>query len=198
MSKGSDTRQAILEEAIAVSSRVGLDGLSIGQLAQEVGLSKSGLFAHFGSKEGLQRKVLEAGAEKFIDAVVRPALTAPRGAPRLQALFDGWIRWPERNDLPGGCPFVAASHELDDQPGPVRELLVQYQQDWLATITRAAEIAVEEGHLRSDLDSRLFAYEFQSIILGYHYYLRLMRDEGAMAMAERSFSDLLGRSRAQR
>src|SRR3954470_4749744 len=121
MRKGEATRQAILDHAAAQASRIGLRGLSIGQLAEELALSKSGLFAHFQSKEALQVQVLEHAAANFVDRVVRPALAAPRGIPRLRALFEGWLAWGDSQA--SGCIFVAAAAELDDQPGPARDRL---------------------------------------------------------------------------
>src|SRR4029078_854398 len=118
MGKGELTRQAILERATALASRHGMEGVSIGHLAEELGLSKSGLFAHFGSKEVLQVEILRFAAERFVENVVRPALAQPRGAPRLRRIFERWIAWDRSHSVPGGCLFVAAASELDDRPGP--------------------------------------------------------------------------------
>ena len=196
MTKGSDTRTVILEHAMATASRIGFDGLSIGRLAREVGLSKSGLYAHFGSKEDLQRSVLSAGVDQFVATVIAPALRVARGEPRVRSLFEGWLLWPERSDLPGGCLFLALSHELDDQPGPLRDQFVEYQKDWLETIAQAARIAVQEGHFRDDLDAEQFAFEFQSIALSFHYFGRLIRDELALQRAQTMFEELLSRAGA--
>ena len=119
--RGTRTREAILARAVAVASEQGLEGLSIGALADDLGMSKSGLFAHFRSKEGLQIAILEMAGARMVDEVVRPALAAPRGEPRVRALFDRWLAWEQSPSLPGGCPFMAASFELDDRPGPVRD-----------------------------------------------------------------------------
>ena len=139
MGKGDITRQAILDRATAVASQAGLEGLTIGKLAEELELSKSGLFAHFGSKESLQVAVLENAAEHFVEIVVKPALKAPRGEPRLRALFEHWSLWPKKSRLPGGCVFVAAGVELDDRPGPARDTLVKQQRDFLSLIATTAE-----------------------------------------------------------
>jgi AcrR family transcriptional regulator len=189
VSKGEETRAAILDSAMALASQKGLEGLSIGVLARETGLSKSGLFAHFESKQNLQMEVLRTSVESFIAAVVAPALKKPRGVPRIRGLFDHWLEWTEA--LPGGCFFVAAANELDDQPGPLRERLVSYQRDWLDTLRTAARIAVEERHFRSDLDTEQFAYDFYSILLAYHHFSRLVQDPEARARARRSFERLL-------
>src|SRR5216110_1068336 len=116
MSKGERTKTAILEHATGLASQVGLTGLTIGVLADDLDLSKSGLFAHFQSKEALQLQVLEFAAERFVATVVRPALSTPRGEPRVRAMFENWLKWPKESALPGGCFFVAAAVELDDQP----------------------------------------------------------------------------------
>jgi len=191
MSKGEDTRAAILGRALAVTSELGLEGLSIGSLAQDLGMSKSGLFAHFGSKEDLQLQVLELAVERFVAAVVQPALAAPRGEPRVRALFDNWLAWAEATFLPGGCVFIAAANELDDRPGPLRDRLVESQQQWLAVLARAARIAQEEGHFRGDLDAEQFAYETYAVALAYHHFRRLLRDPGARDRARRAFDDLM-------
>ena len=127
--KGADTRHAVLERAVTLASRVGLGGLTIGTLAEDLQLSKSGLFGHFRSKEALQIQVLDHAAARFVDAVVRPALAQPRGEPRLRSLFHRWLDWARSSPMPGGCLFVAAATELDDQAGPVRDRLELLQRD---------------------------------------------------------------------
>ena len=121
MRKGEQTREAILVHALRLATRVGFEGLTIGQLADDLKLSKSGLFAHFKSKENLQLQVPEMASRRFVDAVVKPALAAPRGEARVRALFERWLAWETSPSLPGGCPFVAAATELDDRPGPARD-----------------------------------------------------------------------------
>ena len=175
MAKGEETREAILDTALALASTGGLEGLSIGTLAQAVGLSKSGLFAHFGSKEELQLAVLRTASDRFVAKVITPALKAPRGEPRIRALFERWLAW-EAAAFAGGCPFLAVSNELDDRPGPVRDYLVQSQRDWLDVLANAARIAMAEGHFRADLDPRQFAYEIYSLILAFHQFHRLLRE----------------------
>jgi AcrR family transcriptional regulator len=170
VTKGEDTRGAILDRALALASTGGLEGLTIGNLAQAVGLSKSGLFAHFGSKEDLQLAVLRTAVDRFVAEVIAPALREPRGEPRVRALFERWLGWETATYLPGGCPFIAVSNELDDRPGPVRDYLVQSQRDWLDALANAARIAVAEGHFRADLDVDQFAYEVYSAILAFHQF----------------------------
>src|SRR5688572_18817950 len=134
MRKGEATRQHILDHALSLASRVGLEGISIGALADALHLSKSGLFAHFQSKEGLHLQLLEYAAARFVDVVVRPSLTAPRGEPRVRAIIENWMKWPQRSHLPGGCVFVALAAELDDRSGPVRDRFADLQRDWMDTI----------------------------------------------------------------
>src|SRR5262245_33065172 len=151
MGKGAETRERILDQAVRVASRDGLEALSIAGLASELGLSKSGLFAHFGSKDALQVQVLEAATARFRESVIRPALRATRGEPRLTALFERWVAWTDDPDIPGGCVLVAAAAEFDDRPGPQRDYLVASQRDWLATLAKAVSLAIEVGHFRADV-----------------------------------------------
>lgn len=198
MAKGEDTRRAILAEALSLASEVGLDGLSIGLLAERVGMSKSGLFAHFGSKEDLELAVLDEAASRFVDVVVSPALRERRGLPRVRALFERWLTWTDQPFLPGGCVFLHASVELDDKPGPARDRLVATQKDWLETLAHAARIAVEEGHFRKDLDVHQLAFEVFSIAYGYHFLDRLLRDPKAEKRARAAFDRLVDDAAAPR
>ena len=190
MRKGEQTRQAILDDAIQVASQDGLRGLTIGQLAAHIEMSKSGLFAHFKSKESLQLEVLEHARQRFIDSVMRPALAAPRGRTRLDTLFDHWLTWTN-DELNGGCIFVAAASELDDRPGPVRDSLVRSERDWLDSIATIAGTAVSEGEFRSDVDVEQFAYELHGIMLSHHHASRLLRDERAPERARRAYESLV-------
>lgn len=196
MSKGETTRAAILDVALSTASRVGLEALSIGELAKEVGLSKSGLFAHFASKEDLQLETVKKAIAKFVEVVVAPSLKKPRGAPRVQALFENWFDWSKASELPGGCLFIAASSEFDDQPGPVRDLLLASQKDWLGALAQAARIAVEEGHFKKNLDTEQFAWQLDSFILGYHHSARLLRSKDAEKRARSAFESLIQAARA--
>src|SRR5262249_29692800 len=153
-----------------MATKVGLEGVTIGRLADELGLSKSGLFAHFQSKESLLLSAMEFAAQRFVDGVIKPAFTAPRGEPRVRSLFENWWVWLRKGGLgPGGCFFVAASAELDDRPGPVRDRLVKLQQDWLDTLAQSVRIAIAEGHFRKDADPEQFAYEMYGILLVAHH-----------------------------
>ncbi len=192
--KGDETRLAILGQALDLASEVGIEGLTIGVLAKRAGMSKSGLYAHFESKEVLQTRVLDAAAEKFVDVVLAPALKRPRGLPRLQDLFERWQHW-ETEGLAGGCLFIAAATELDDRPGPVRDNLVRHLRDMLGTIARAARICVEEGHFRQDLDVDQFAFEAWGLLLTYHQYRRLLQDDAVHKRGRRAFAGLVERSK---
>jgi AcrR family transcriptional regulator len=194
--KGERTREAILGHALALATRIGVEGVTIGRLADDLKLSKSGLFAHFRSKEALQIEMLRMAGGRMIESVVKPALAAPRGEPRLRALFERWLAWEQSPSLPGGCPFMAASFELDDRPGPVRDFVVQNLRDWIDTIAGAARIAVQEGHFRADLDCEQFAQDCQGIGLGFVHASRLMRDPQARARADRAFEALVRAARA--
>ena len=188
MSKGEETRQAILGKAFELATVVGVSGLSIGRLAEATGLSKSGLFAHFGSKEALEVAVVEEASRQFIQEVMVPALRQPRGEPRLRALFERWLVWGDR---PGGCFFVGASAELDDRPGPPRDALVRAQKDWVDELAKAARIAIAEHHFRPDVDPEQFAFELYSLMLGAHLFMRFLREPKSLAQTRHSFERLL-------
>lgn len=191
MGKGDTTREAILRHAVSLASRVGLSGLSIGRLAQELDLSKSGLFSHFHSKEALQIQVLEYGAARFVENVVKPALAAPRGIPRIEALFDRWLAWSHSEPSSGGCFFVAMATDLDDRPGPSRDLLVRLQREWMGLLASLAAAAVREGQLRPDTDPEQFAQEMYGAMLAFHHASRLLDDPAAEERARRALAVLV-------
>jgi len=195
MGKGAETKDAILEHAIRLASQLGLEGLTIGRLADALDLSKSGLFAHFGSKEDLQVQTLDRAAERFVDVVIRPALSAPRGEPRLRALLERWLAWPAAVPQPGGCIFVQAAVELDDRPGPARDRLVALQKDWLAQLAIAVRGAVSAGHFRADVDAEQVAFELHGIMLATHQATRLLRDRRAVTRARTALERLLATCR---
>lgn len=188
--RGDRTRQAILEEALQLATVVGLHGLTIGTLATRMEISKSGLFAHFGSKEALQRAVVGTGAERFIARVINPALLLPSGVASTRALFDGWIHWSSE-EMAGGCLFITAAVEFDDRPGPVRDQLVELHHQWLEVIGGAAARAKASGDFRADLDVAQFAHDFHAVLLGYNQARRLVNDPDAETKAERAFQRLL-------
>ena len=195
MSKGQQTKAAILDEAVGIASRVGFNALTIGQLAESTGMSKSGLFAHFRSKEALQLETLERGRERFTDLVIRPTLAAPRGIARVRALLDHWLVW-ETEALQGGCIFVTGSVEFDDQPGPMREALVRNQKDWGEFIATVAGTAVSEGDFRADLDTEQFSFTLQGLMYAYHHTARLLRDPKALDHTKAALEQLIEASLA--
>lgn len=198
MAKGDETRSTVLGSALSLATTVGLEGLTIGKLAEHVGMSKSGLFAHFASKENLQIAVLDEAVARFVAFVVSPALKKPRGEPRVVALFERWLEWSQADFLPGGCIFVVATVELDDRPGPARDRLVASQRDWVDTIAQAARIAVEEKHFRADLDCEQFAHESFSIAYGHHFLRRLLDPTDTKRRTKIAFDRLIHDARAAR
>lgn len=191
MGKGEATRSTILASAVSLASEAGLAGVTIGALAERTGMSKSGLFAHFASKENLDVAILQEAVSRFIANVVAPALKEPRGEPRVRALFERWLKWPTLDFQPGGCVFMSCGVELDDRPGPARDVLVAAQRDWIGTLSHAARIAKEEKHFRVDLDEAQFAYELFSLVIGSYYVHRLGLDPRSPKRIRAAFERLL-------
>ena len=194
MRKGERTRAAVLEQAIAEASCKGLHGLSIGSLAAQAGLSKSGLFAHFGSKEALQQAVLEEAVEAFVTEVVAPALQEPRGIARIRRCFENWLAWTSASRFPGGCPLMGATFELDSQPGLLRSFVAAQQRRWLDSLARMVASAVGEGELSPDTDPDLLAFEINGIGLSHSFSCRLLEDPLCTDHARRAFERLLHRA----
>ncbi len=190
MSKREDTKLVILMQALDMVSQIGFEGLTIGTLAKQVGMSKSGLYAHFKSKDDLQKQVLDTAADRFADEVLRKAFKKPRGIPRLEALFKIWLDWA-MNRHSGGCPFIGAATEFDDRPGPVRDHLVKHQKNILETIAQCAQMGIAEGQFIKRLDLEQFAFEFWGILLSYHHYTRLIQNKKARRMADKTFNNLI-------
>lgn len=177
---------------MAVASAEGFEGLTIGRLSADLKLSKSGLFAHFGSKEALQEALLALTAERFVGAVIRPAIDGhARGLPRLRAAFENWLEWGKAPELPGGCLLIAAGFEFDDRPGLVRDLLVRYQTQLLGTLARSVRLAVEAGHLDAEADPDQVAFEIYGLILSFHHAYRLLEDAEAEQRVRTAFERLL-------
>lgn len=195
VSKGEQTKAAILDEASDLASRLGLGGLTIGTLATATQLSKSGLYAHFASKESLQVEVLQHARDLFTDHVLRPTVRAARGEPRFRAFFDNWLSWHSKG-FAGGCIFVDAASEFDDQEGPVRDELVRAERDKFESVALVISTAISEGHFRPDVDPEQVAYELEGILLAHHHARRLMRDPRADELARRAFERLLESCRA--
>jgi AcrR family transcriptional regulator len=194
VSKGEATRQAVLDEATRTAARLGLAGLTIGSLAARLELSKSGLFAHFKSKESLQLQVLERARDLFAEEVLRPALKAPRGEPRVRALFEHWLA----TIADGGseCLFVSASAEFDDQPGPVRDQLVRDHRDFADSMAQMFRTGIAEGQFRPDADPEQFAHDLLSVMLGFFHARRLLDDPRAQERARHAFEALLAAARS--
>jgi AcrR family transcriptional regulator len=191
--KGERTRAAILDEALRLVSKAGLDGLTIGTLADATGMSKSGLFAHFGSREELLLAVLAHGQAEFTEVVFQPALAKPRGLPRLRAMFVNWLDWTESAELPGGCPMIGGATEFDDKPGPVRDMLAGGQRTWIETLKRGVRQAVEEGQFAKDTDPEQIAFEMFGIALVVHHHRRLLGYKKARERALAALESLFKR-----
>lgn len=190
MGKGAATREAVIDEALRQAVALGLEGISLGGLADSLKLSKSGLFAHFRSKEALQLAVLEEASERFRRQVVEPGLTEPRGGPRLRALFDRWLDWIEGEPCMGGCIFAVASQEYDDRPGPVRDRLVAVQNEWHELLARVATDLPREGKAPVAF-GRQVAFELVGLGLSFQLHSKLMNRRDARQRAEEAFDRLL-------
>jgi AcrR family transcriptional regulator len=191
--KGERTRATILDEALRIVSKSGLDGLTIGTLAEALGMSKSGLFAHFGSREELLLAVLAHGQAQFGEVVFQPAMAKPRGLPRLRSMFVNWLDWTESAELPGGCPMIGGASEFDDKPGPVRDMLAGGQRAWIETLKRAVRQAVEERQLGKETDPEQIAFEIFGIALVVHHHRRLLGYKKARERALIALDSLLKR-----
>jgi AcrR family transcriptional regulator len=194
MGKGEQTRRAVLAQAADVAARQGLSTLTIGDLAARARLSKSGLFAHFQSKEALQLAVLAYARDRFTDEVIRPATRSPRGEPRVRALFEHWLAVSRRANAE--CLFVSASAEYDDQPGPVRDQLVRDHRDCAESVAQMFRTGITEGDFREDADPEQFAFELHGIMLGFFHAHRLLGDPKADERARRAFEAVLAAARA--
>ncbi len=186
LQKGQQTRAAILEVALGLASHMGLEGLSIGALADAMHMSKSGVFAHFGSREELQISVIREYHAKFEEEVFFPALREARGLPRLRALFERWIRRVSV-ELDSGCIYISGAVEFDDRPGPVRDALVSMVRAWHLALARAIRMSIKEGHLRADTDAEQMLFELHGHILALHHDARFLRLPGALDRARTGF-----------
>lgn len=191
MGKGESTRQAILHAGMEVAEAEGLEAITIGRLADRVSMSKSGLFAHFKSKEALQIGVLEYGRQVFITSVAGPALEKLRGLPRLRELFERWLGWNGVQESRGGCMFLAAASEYDDREGPVRDALVEIHRELVEFLVRSATQCVEEGHVRSSVEPKQLAFELFALVMAHHFYARLLEDKRAAERTIVGFERLL-------
>ncbi|WP_428984068.1 TetR/AcrR family transcriptional regulator [Rhodoferax potami] len=192
MQKGQQTKAAIVEAALGLATQIGLEGLSIGVLAEVTQMSKSGVFAHFGSREEMQISVVREYFSRFEQEVFYPALHADRGLPRVQALFGNWMK-RVAVEIQSGCIFISGAVEFDDRPGPVRDALAFSVQTWLSALYRAVVLAKQCGHLRSDADEQQMAFEIHGLILALHYEARFLKNPGSIERANQGFSNILAR-----
>ena len=183
--RGRRTREAILRKAVAIASLEGLEGLTLGKLYTALHISKSGLFAHFGSKEELQCSAVEAAKDIFIEEVIRPA-AALSGLRRLRALCEHWFRYAETRVFPGGCFFAAASLEFDDRPGRVRDRIVELMKQWLLLLEQTVREAQTAGAVKRDVDPRQMAFEIHALAMGANWRSRLFKDPAAFSTARRA------------
>jgi AcrR family transcriptional regulator len=192
LQKGQQTKAAIVDAALGLATQIGLEGLSIGALAEVMQMSKSGVFAHFGSREELQISVVREYHTRFEEEVFYPAIGAPRGLPRLRALFDNWMKRTSV-EIDSGCIYISGAVEFDDRPGPVRDALASSVNTWLTAMRRAIEIAVEEGHLRADTDAEQMGFEIHALILALHYEARFLRSPDSVRRSLSAFEGIVGR-----
>lgn len=190
MRKGELTRAAILDVALDAASRDGLEGLTIGLLAEKMNMSKSGVFAHFGSREDLQIEVLKLYHHHFEQEVFYPSLKEARGLPRLQAMFALWVK-RVTVEIASGCIYISGAVEYDDRPGPIREALVGMVKAWQGALQRAAAQAIELGHLRNDVEADQIVYEMYGLILALHHDARFMRTPGSVERAQTGFERMI-------
>ena len=196
LQKGQQTKLAIIDAALGLASQIGLEGLSIGVLAEVTQMSKSGVFAHFGSREELQIRVIREYFHRFEQEVFYPALKEPRGLPRVRALFANWMK-RVAVEIQSGCIFISGAVEFDDRPGPVRDALASSVKTWLAAVHRAVTQAKEDGHLTADADERQIVFEIHSLILGLHYEARFLKTPGPITRANAGFEHILARYRQE-
>jgi AcrR family transcriptional regulator len=190
LQKGQQTKQLIIDAALGLAEQIGLEGLSIGALAEVTRMSKSGVFAHFGSREELQISVIREYYQRFSNEVFFPALNAPRGLPRVRTLFANWMK-RVAIEIQSGCIFISGAVEFDDRPGPVRDALASSVQTWLSAMHRAVVLAKQEGHLVPDADEAQMAFEIHGLILALHYEARFLKNPGAIARANIGFENIL-------
>jgi len=192
LQKGQQTKMAIIDAALGLATQIGLEGLSIGALAEATRMSKSGVFAHFGSREELQISVIHQYFAQFEQAVFYAAMEQPRGLPRVKALFANWMKLVAE-EIQAGCIFISGAVEFDDRPGPVRDALATSVQTWLAAMNRSIVLAKGCGHLRADVDEEQMAFEIHGLILALHYEARFLKKPGSMERAKKGFDNILAR-----
>lgn len=192
LQKGLQTKAAIVDAALGLATQIGLEGLSIGALAEVMQMSKSGVFAHFGSREELQISVIREYHTRFEDEVFYPAMAQPRGLPRLRALFANWMKRTSV-EIDSGCIYISGAVEFHDRTGPVRDALAGSVNTWLAAMRRAIDIAVAEGHLAPGTDAGQVAFEVHALILALHYEARFLHSPESLTRAVTAFESILAR-----
>jgi AcrR family transcriptional regulator len=190
MRKGELTRAAILDVALELASREGLEGLTIGLLADKMNMSKSGVFAHFGSREDLQMEVLKLYHYRFEQEVFVPSVKEARGIPRLQAMYARWIKRVSV-EIASGCIYISGAVEYDDRPGPIREELVSMVRTWQGALLRCVQQCIDGGQLQPATDARQMVYEMYGLILALHHDARFLRQPGSVDRARLGFDRLL-------
>lgn len=190
--KGQQTKAAIIDAALGLASQIGLEGLSIGAVAEVTGMSKSGVFAHFGSREELQISVIREYHDRFESSVFYAAMQKSRGLPRLQALFDNWMVQTSA-EIDSGCIYISGAVEFDDRSGPVRDALASSVATWQTALRRAVELAQAQGQLSPDADPHQMAFEIHGLILALHYEARFLRNPSASERARQGFQQILAR-----
>ena len=196
LQKGQQTKAAIVEAALGLATQIGLEGLSIGALAEVTQMSKSGVFAHFGSREELQISVIREYHTRFEEEVFYPAMSEPRGLPRLRAMFAHWMKRTSI-EIDSGCIYISGAVEFDDRAGPVRDALASSVQTWHGAMKRAIEMAKEEGHLAADTDEEQMLFEIHGLILALHYEARFLKNPKSIARANTGFENILRHYGAQ-
>jgi AcrR family transcriptional regulator len=192
--KGETTRAAIIEQALSMAQREGLEGLTIGALAERLDMSKSGVFAHFGSREELQLAVLKQYATRFVDAVMRPALIRARGLPRLRALLENW-QAHLAEEIEAGCILIGAASEYDDRPGPLHDAVVAIIEGWKGELLQSIRQAQREGHLDRRADAHQMVFEIYGLMLAMHHDARLLRSDGSLKRARHGLARLIEAAR---
>jgi len=190
--KGQQTKQAIIDAALGLATQIGIEGLSIGALAEVMRMSKSGVFAHFGSREELQISVIREYHDRFEQEVFYPAMQQSRGLPRLRTMFANWMTRTS-TEIDSGCLYISGAVEFDDRPGPVRDALASSVNTWLQAILRAVMLAKQSGHLQSDADEHQMAFEIHALILALHYEARFLKSPTSIARANKGFENIVAR-----
>ncbi|MES2767522.1 MAG: TetR/AcrR family transcriptional regulator [Bdellovibrionota bacterium] len=194
--RGQTTKKIILDEAMKIASIHGIQGVTIGELAKKVGMSKSGLFAHFENKDNLQLEILRMASEHFVESVMKPAFREEKGLPRIMAMFNHWLVFlNDHSTLPGGSIFISASFELDDRPGVLKDFVQKSQNDLILNMEKAVQLAIDCKHLKSSTNKNDFAWKLYSYILGYHHFKRMLNHPEAEELMRNAVKELIDKNR---